>query len=75
MVFLLTAATAETKALPLCQGSRLRRSPAAPSTVIYPSPESELMKTMAVAAALAADAPADVESVFESVIVVPSVAA
>jgi hypothetical protein len=33
------------------------------------------MKTIAVAAALAADAPALVESVFESVTVVPSVAA
>jgi hypothetical protein len=33
------------------------------------------MKTMAVAAALAADAPADVESVFDNVTVVPSIAA
>jgi hypothetical protein len=42
---------------------------------MYPSPESELMKTIAVAAALAADAPADGVSVLDSVTFVPSVAA
>jgi hypothetical protein len=42
---------------------------------MYPSPESALMKTIAVAAALAADAPEDVVSVFDNVTVVPSVAA
>jgi hypothetical protein len=42
---------------------------------MYPSPESELMKTMAVVAALAADAPADAVSVLDSVIFVPSIAA
>jgi hypothetical protein len=41
-------------------------------TVIYPSPESALMNTSAVAAALAADAPEDVESVVEVVRTVPS---
>jgi len=61
-----------TRALPLCQGSRFCRSPAAPSTVIYPSPASALMKTMAVAAAEAADAPEDAVSVVEVTIVVPS---
>jgi hypothetical protein len=44
-------------------------------TVIYPSPESAFMNTIAVAAALAADAPADAVSVFDRVTVVPSVAA
>jgi hypothetical protein len=39
---------------------------------MYPSPEFALIKTSAVAAALAADAPADVESVVEVVRVVPS---
>ena len=43
--------------------------------MIYPSPESELMNTIAVAAALAADAPEDVVSVLEVTMVVPSVAA
>ena len=42
---------------------------------MYPSPESALMKTIAVAAALAADAPEDAVSVFDNVTVVPSVAA
>lgn len=41
----------------------------------YPSPESELMKTIAVAAALAALAPEDVVSVVDVVTVVPSMAA
>lgn len=75
MVFLFTAATAWTRAFPLCHGSRLFRSPAFPSTVMYPSPESALMKTIAVAAALATDAPEDVESVVEVVRTVPSAAA
>jgi len=44
-------------------------------TVIYPSPESELMKTMAVAAALATAAPELAESVVEVVNVAPSLAA
>lgn len=39
---------------------------------MYPSPESALMKTMAVAAALAAAAPDDAVSVVEVVKVVPS---
>lgn len=72
MVFLLAAATAWTRALPLCcvlrqpkvspfdlvecknmtrtQGSRLFLSPAFPSTVMYPSPESEVMTTIAASA-------------------------
>lgn len=43
--------------------------------MIYSSPASELINTIAVAAALATEAPVDVESVFERVKVVPSAAA
>ena len=50
-------------------------SPPLPSTVIYPSPESELIKTMAVSAALAADAAELVSSVVDVVTDVPSAAA
>jgi len=72
MVFLLAAATAATRSLPWCQESILTRSPGLFSTVMQPSPESELMKTRAVAAEAAAEVPAEGESVVKTV---PSVEA
>ncbi len=50
IVFLLAAATACTSWLPLCQGSRFSLSPVLLSTVMYPSPESAVITTMAASA-------------------------
>jgi hypothetical protein len=60
---------------PECHGSRLFLSPALPSTVMYPSPLSAVMNTIAVSAWAAAEAPAAVPSVIELTIFVPSFAA
>jgi hypothetical protein len=60
---------------PECHGSRLFLSPALPSTVMYPSPLSAVMNTIAVSAWAAAEAPAAVPSVVELKIFVPSFAA
>ena len=72
IVLLFAAATALTRAAPLCQAFRSFRSPAWPSTVMYSSPESDVMNTMAVSAFWAADAPWFAVSDADSVTVAPS---
>lgn len=70
MVGVPVPATADTRALPLCQGSRLMRSAGWFSTVRYSSPEWAFMKTRAVEADLAADKALEGSFVVEEIIVV-----
>lgn len=63
-------ATAETRALPSCQGSRFMRSAGWFSTVRYSSPEWAFMKTRAVEANLAAVKASEGSFIVEEMIVV-----
>lgn len=74
MVFGLTAATALTRAFPLCHASRSFRSPAFPSTGTNPSPLSAVTKTIAALRPSAALAAGPVLSLIEDVMFVLSIA-